>query len=166
MINIIIIKKNGDVEEKRVKNIDESTIYKFCNYKNDNDFKLIHNFNVKDNNYKVYGKNKGKANTENKYELPPPVDTELFFGTLCIIKETNGSYKNLMKDDWESTYEYLFGGFEDICEDSENEIRSMDSEVYDDEDYTEEGYLKDGFIVSDDELEEEDYLEYDEEDDE
>ena len=33
MITIILIKKNGDLEEKNVKNINQDQIYKFCNYK-------------------------------------------------------------------------------------------------------------------------------------
>ena len=66
-----------------------------------------------------------------------------------------------MLDEWNSVYESLFGGFEDI--DNDDETRSMDSSVYSDEDYTEEGYLKDGFVIDDDELEEEEYLEYDDE---
>ena len=159
MITIILIKKNGDLEEKNVKNINQDQIYKFCNYKNNNDFKCLNVFKNKSYNYEIYGKTKGKANHENKYELPPPIDQELFFGTLVILKKNDENYCNISLEEWEKTYEDLFGGFEDI-ENSDEEERSMDSEVYEDEDYTEEGYLKDGFVIDDDELEEEEYLPY------
>lgn len=163
MHSIIIIKKNGDVETKNVKNIEEETIYKFCNYKSNKDFELLHNYKHSGSIYSIFGKRKGKANQENKYELPPPIDTELFFGTLCVIKRSNDdhTYEDVSLDEWNSVYESLFGGFEDI--DNDDETRSMDSSVYSDEDYTEEGYLKDGFVIDDDELEEEEYLEYDDE---
>ena len=69
---------------------------------------------------------------------------------------------NISLEEWEKTYEDLFGGFEDI-ENSDEEERSMDSEVYEDEDYTEEGYLKDGFVVPDNELLDDiDMVEYEE----
>ena len=160
MITIILIKKNGDLEEKNVKKIDEDTIYKICNYKTDKDFHKLHQYSYEKSNIIVYGKINGKANYENKYEFPPPIDTNLYFGTLCLIKQKkDGSYYNLNIEEWEKIYESLFGGFDDIC-DSDDEVRSMDSEVYEDEEYTEEGYLKDGFIVDDDELMEEEYLSY------
>ena len=159
MITIILIKKNGDLEEKNVKKIEETQIYKFCNYKNNNDFSRLNIYENKNKQYYVYGKRKGKVNYENKYELPPPIDEELFFGTLCIIKMENDEYSNLSLNEWEKTYEDLFGGFEDI-EDSDEDARSMDSEIYEDEEYTEEGYLKDGFVIDDDELMEEEYLPY------
>jgi hypothetical protein len=104
----------------------------------------------------VYGKKCGRANNENKYDLPPPVDTILLFGTLCVVKKYDDEFVSLTSKEWSKIYETLFGGFEDL--DSEEE-RSVDSEVYSDEDYTKEGYLKDNFVVDDNELEEEDYIE-------
>lgn len=158
MITIILIKKNGDLEEKNVKKIEKDQIYKFCNYKNNNDFNCLHCYKNKSINYEIYGKTNGKANYENKYELPPPIDEKLFFGSLIILKKVNDNYCSITLSEWEKTYEDLFGGFEDI-EGSEDE-RSMDSEIFEDKDYTNEGYLKDGFVVDDDELQEEPYLDY------
>ena len=106
--------------------------------------------------YQVYGKKNGRANTENKYDFPPPIDTLLLFGTVCILKKQDEDFVSLTKEEWDKTYETLFGGFEDLG-DSDGE-RSTDSEVFSDDNYTKEGYLKDDFIVDDDELEEEDYI--------
>lgn len=158
-ITIVLIKKNGDILNKNVKKIEEKEIYKFCGYKNDKDFNLLHTFIINKNNYLIYGKNNGKVNYENKYELPPPIDTNLYFGTLCVIKKENDNYENLLIEEWEKVYEELFGGFDDINS-NESDERSMDSEIYSDDEYTKEGYLKDDFIVDDDELEEEEYVEY------
>lgn len=156
MLTYLQIKSNGDVEEKNAKTLTTSNLHKCCNYKTDKDFECIHIFQFADDEYIVYGKKCGRANNENKYDFPPPIDTVLLFGTLCILKRTDDDFVSLDKKEWNKIYEVLFGGFEDL--DSEEE-RSVDSEVYSDEDYTKEGYLKDNFVVEDDELEEEDYIE-------
>ena len=104
-----------------------------------------------------FGKDKGRANSENKYEFPPPIDNVLYFGNVCVFKSVDDEYVDLTKEEWECTYESLFGGFDDIGH-ADDEARSVDSEIYSDEEYTKEGYLKDDFIVDDDELVEEEYL--------
>ena len=156
----IIVSKNCDLTEKKIKNIDKK--YACCNYKTDKDFILLHTYKnisetFKDFEIEIYGKNKGRANNENKYEFARPIDNELYFGNLLLLKKNSksGNYSDLSISEWNKIYEALFGGFEDINE-SEDE-RSVDSEVYDDEEYTSHGYLKDDFIVEDDELEEESY---------
>ena len=161
MVKIIIVKRNADIEEKNIRSFSDDTLYKSCNLKSNQDFGFIHCYEL-DNEYRtqyeIYGKKTGRANTENKYELPPPIDTVLLFGSLCIIKkDKDGNVHDLTSGEWNTVYESLYGGFEDIC-DEEDEIRSMDSLVYGDEDYTNEGYLKDGFVIDNDELEPEDYL--------
>ena len=161
MLTILQIKSNGDISEKNVKQIEEDALYKQCNYKNDKDFELLHVYSFtrrgEKHCYKVFGKKTGRANNENKYDFPPPIDTTLFFGTICIVKRVENVFVDLTQKDWEKTYEELFGGFEDL--DGSEEERSIDSEIYSDDDYTKEGYLKDNFIVDDDELEEEEYVE-------
>ena len=155
MYTFLQIKANADIIEKKVKQIDESSLYKCCNYKSDKDFEFIHCFEVNHCEYIVYGKKNGRANNENKYEFPPPIDTLLLFGTLCIFKKEENEYVSLTINEWSKVYDSLHGGFEDLdCE----EERSLDSEVYSDDDYTKEGYLKDNFVVDDNELEEEEYI--------
>jgi hypothetical protein len=157
MITILLVKSNGDILEKRVKNIDVNNLYKSCGYKtNDkNVFKQVHTYDWKNKKYMVFGKTEGKANSENKYDFPPPIDKCLYFGTMCIVMEENGDYDSLTTKEWSKIYEHMFGGFEDLDNESE---RSEDSEIYSDEDYTKEGYVKDDFVVDDDELEEEEYI--------
>ena len=82
----------------------------------------------------LFGKNVGKAGNENKYDFPPPIDTNLFYGKLCLIKATiDDSDDNLrlfLGDltlrEWEKTYAALFGGFHDC--DEEEDYESDDNE--------------------------------------
>jgi hypothetical protein len=50
----------------------------------------------------LYGKRKGKAACENKVILPPPLNEEQFFGTLCILKRVTGQLANLTLNEWEN----------------------------------------------------------------
>ena len=160
MKNILLISKDASLSLKSPKSFTMENLYKYCGNKSSSGFDFIHSFQVNENTYSIYGKKKGRANNENKYELPPPIDNDLFFGTLCIVKKNSAhEHCSITIAEWEKVYEELFGGFEDI-ESSDGE-RSMDSVIYSDEEYTEEGYLKDGFVIDDNELQEEEYLPYD-----
>lgn len=158
MKTILLVKSNADLLEKRIKTFDVNMLYKACNYKSNDDFHHLTTYKHQEHEYFVYGKKNGKANNENKYDFPPPIDKELYFGTLCIFKkDQEGNVENLTNEEWNQVYEALFGGFEDIAGEDSSE-RSEDSSVYSDECYTNEGYLKDGFVVEDEELDEEDYI--------
>ena len=139
---IIVINKNGVPSEYNIKNY--ANLYSACNYRNNNNFELLCGWN---NEYELYGKRTGKAGSENTYEFPAPIDKELFYGTLCIVKKINNQYQPITMIEWNSFYEKQMGGFENLQSDED----SVDS-VYSDEEYTEQGYLKDGFVVSDKEL--------------
>ena len=57
----------------------------------------------------------------------------------------NDEILDLTKEEWDKTYEKLFGGFESLGEeeeDSEDELASVPEEMK-----TKDGYLKDGFVV-------------------
>jgi hypothetical protein len=123
MINVIIIDKDGSVNEKRIKNVDK--LYSVCNYRNADNFEQLYVWQNETTSYELYGKKNGKANNENKFDLPPPVDSDLFFGTLCVLKKVNDVYVDFTVAEWKTFYTTLFGGFEDI-ESSDNET---DTEV-------------------------------------
>jgi hypothetical protein len=97
----------------------------------------------------MYGKDKGRANNENKYEFPPPIDTTLFFGSCCLVAvKMDVTPVNLTLPHWKIMYEKLFGGFEDLTRndttDDEDEMKHIPKEKQ-----TKSGYLKDDFIVDD-----------------
>ena len=151
---VVIDKKSN----KKNVNLNTEDFYKKCGFRNDKDFEHRNTWKEKDNGEEVYlsvfAKNKGRANTENKYELPPPIDNDLYFGSILIVKHTEkDKYKladllDLNVEEWEKYYEKLYGGFEDLGED---DSYSSEEEV-DPDMLTKEGYSKeDGFIVDDDE---------------
>ena len=147
-----MVNKNASLTEKSVKNFELATLYKKCSLKSVSNFDKRHTWNVNSSFYSVYAKDNGRANSENKYDLPPPVDETLYFNTMAIIKHvnsqiTNETVVNLTKEEWGTVYEKLFGGFEDL---DHSEELSEDEEDISDSEKTKEGYHKDGFVVEDD----------------
>jgi hypothetical protein len=146
----LTIGKNGELSQNsNTKQYTPNNLYFACNYRNNTNFEKLCCWN---NEYELYGKRIGKAGTENTYEFPTPVDAELFFGTLCIIKTKDGVMEPLTIGEWLSFYNKQMGGFEDI-DDEQLSVESESSE----EEYTDTGYIKDGFVVDDKELTAEDY---------
>jgi hypothetical protein len=168
-LTVLIIDKTGSVTEQTIKKFDEAELYKKAGLKSSTGFKMytewvIPELNGKSYHICLYGKADGRANSENKYEFPPPVDNVLFFGSCILLaKGPDDTYVNLTETEWYSIYDHLHGGFEDIGDEEDD-----DEEDDEDDDLprTKSGYVKDDFVVDDDEEEEEDYEEDDEEDDE
>jgi len=170
-ITAIVIEKNGTIKEVSLKETDEETLYKKAGFKTKEGFSCHTQWTVNDLNdtsftVSVYGKTTGRANQENKYEFPPPIDKTLFFGNCLLLNHVNGTAKSLIKKDWEAIYDYLYGGFADIDE-GESECSEDDDDEDDDLPRTKSGYAKDGFVVDEDEEEdEEDEEEQEEEENE
>lgn len=98
----------------------------------------------------LYGSDDGKAGHENKYEFPPPIDNDIYFGNLCLMKRDEDKRPiPLSIKQWKAFYECLFGGFDDCV--SEGEESNDDDDEYADLPSTRHGYAKDGFVVDDDE---------------
>jgi len=170
MVQVICVEKTGTVKEVRweVKDFDYNdsdkvllALAKKAGFKNTNDFEHACTWELDDISIHLYGKIHGRANYENKYDFPPPVDEILFFGT-CIIISTqnenslsdNNTNENKIIDltasQWEKIYEELFGGFEDLVSEtsSEDELENIASSLK-----TDDGYLKDDFVVNNDVIE-------------
>ena len=163
MTSIVLIDKSGKVSDKKVKQYDETDLYKKAGFKKADGFVVqttCENSSVNGKTYSkivMYGKKSGNAGKENQYEFPPPMDTVLCFGTVILVhKDENNTTKDLRSSEWTSIYEYLYGGFEDTrasnTEDEEEEIEEIDASLL-----TKQGYMKDDFIVEDNECEEEDF---------
>lgn len=158
-LTFIIVEKSGSLKEVSVKEINIEEMYKKCGFRKSDDFECRTTWeNVQVGNSKhtvqMWGRSEGKANTENKYDFPPPVDTSLFFGNCALVQIKGEKYINLTKDTWLKIYETLFGGFEDIeTEKDDEEIDELENIKK--EMKTKKGdYLKDGFVVDSDESEE------------
>tara|TARA_Y100001958_G_C21247139_1_gene578153 strand:- start:4432 stop:5037 length:606 start_codon:yes stop_codon:yes gene_type:complete len=152
MTKIILVDKTGTLNSVNVKSIDRDSLYKKCGFKKSEGFTRRTTWNVsikKDgesekHQVELWAREHGNANTENKYDFPPPCDTALYFGTCCLLKTNDDVIEDLDVDTWKKIYEKLFGGFEDLKSESESEDEL--DEVPDDM-KTKDGYLKDGFVV-------------------
>jgi len=156
-MKIVIIKKSGSLNDLDwKKNIDFENIYKKGGFRKNTDFAKRHTWKIKEGDFvSVYSKNTGRANTENKYELPPPIDSDLYFGRIVIIRHseqipTAETCLDITSEKWNTIYEKLMGGFEDL-DDNEEE---SEEEYVAPEDLTKQGYKKDGFVVEDGNIDE------------
>jgi hypothetical protein len=173
-LNIVIVETNGSLKKTLFKKFNEENLYKKCNLKKPADFEKKTKWSVNIDGLKyvvfLFAKEKGRANNENKYDFPPPVDNKLFFGN-CVLfaKNEDNEYIDLTIELWNKIYEKLFGGFENLDstaaedEDEEDELDDIPAEMK-----SKDGYLKDDFVVDeedepDEEAEEDDAGEDDEE---
>jgi hypothetical protein len=172
-VTIIIVDKGGSLKTLAVKVYNVEELYKKCGFKKSDGFNLQVEWPVKLDGQRfliqMYGKLDGKANMENKYDFPPPVDKNLYFGSCALVgmirdDTNNRSHINLTIELWNKIYEKLFGGFEDLSltcnedEEEEDELENIPSNMK----TKKGGYLKDGFVVDSDDTEEDNY--YSEED--
>jgi|TARA_Y100000389_G_C17464316_1_gene524225 hypothetical protein len=170
MTEVLVVEKTGNLKSVNVKKFKQDEFYKLAGFKNNNkeDFKFQTKWetevNKKKYNISVYGKTDGRANQENKYDFPPPVDNTLFFGGVLLINKKGDSYVSLSLKEWKAVYENLFGGFEDLNSDNDDEDEEDDED--EDLDKTDTGYAKDGFVVEDEEEEEDEEEDDDELEDE
>lgn len=156
-LNIIIVERSATLKTLAIKDFKEDELFKKCGFKKAEDFLKQTEWNVKYDGKKyhiqVFAKADGRANSENKYDFPPPIDNKLFFGCCAIVaylKNADGTkvYTNLSIPLWDKIYEKLFGGFEDLAataiedENEEDELANVPKEKK-----TKQGYLKDGFVV-------------------
>jgi DNA-directed RNA polymerase subunit M/transcription elongation factor TFIIS len=93
----------------------------------------------------LVGYKEGKAGTENKHDLPPPLDNQLFFGDIVLLysKEDASFAKPLpmTTEEYEVFYTQMFEGFEDLDE-NEDEDEEDDEDLNDYE--NEEEGIEDG----------------------
>jgi hypothetical protein len=163
-LDIIIVERLGSLKLLSVKDFKLDDLYKKCGFKKSEDFNKQTEWNVKLNGTKyiiqLYAKIEGRANSENKYDFPPPVDSKLFYGSCALvgqIKNSDGTkmLTNLRLPIWNKIYEKLFGGFDDLAatikedEEEEDELANVPKEKK-----TKHGYLKDGFVVDSSDTEE------------
>ena len=189
MVKAILIDKSGEIKAVNIK-VEKDELYKKCKFKSTDSFSLRHTWKVdkswsKKNNVEfkyisVYAKDSGRANMENKFDLPPPIDKDLYFGSIIILAH---ELKNLMSEQdydeakeegtysdledkyleyvdpidlstivWNSFYDNQFGGFEDLSASIlQDENEEDELDQIPDKMKTSTGYLKDDFVVDDDE---------------
>jgi len=156
-LGILIIEKNGNIKTLCIKDYKEEGLFKKCGFTKADDFIKQTEWTKKVDNVSytvsVFGKTKGKANYENKYEFPPPIDKHLFFGSCAIICKKNKEYCSITIELWNKIYEKLFGGFEDLsktAKEDEEEVDELEN-IPKHKKTKNGGYLKDGFVVDSEE---------------
>ena len=174
-LDIIIVERVGTLKLLSIKDFKLEEIYKKCGFKKAEDFNKQTEWTIKCEGKKyyvqVFAKSDGRANSENKYDFPPPIDTKLFYGNCAIIaqikkEDGNKVYTNLNIQLWNKIYEKLFGGFEDLAttakedEEEEDELANIPKEKK-----TKDGYLKDGFVIDTSDTDDNSYEEDDDDTD-
>ena len=161
MPSFIIVEKTGSLKNAKTTD-DTNELYKKCGFKTADGFSIAHTWSVEfnDTEYKleIYGKVTGRANTENKYEFPPPIDNILFFGSCAAILYVNEKMTDMGTQEFKDIMDHLYGGYSDIG-DSEDEDEEDDTGLP----KTKHGYVKDDFVVSSDAEDEDDFSEEEEE---
>ena len=164
-LTIIIIDKGASLKTLTVKDYKVEDLYKKCGFKKPDGFNLQVEWPVKLDGQRyliqMYGKLDGKANMENKYDFPPPIDKNLYFGSCVLVgalrdDDNTRSHINLSIELWNKIYEKLFGGFEDLaltCTEDDNEEDEL-ANVPKNLKTKKGGYLKDGFVVDSSDTEE------------
>jgi len=165
-LGVIVIDKLGSLKSLIIKEYKEDELYKKCGFKKPDGFKKQTEWKIKLDkskyNVEVYGKIDGKANTENKYDFPPPIDNTLFFGSCLLVcsqinEDNKKEFISLSLSQWDKMYEKLFGGFEDLTTTMvDDELEEDELELVPLDKKTKTGYLKDGFVVDSDSDEKDD----------
>jgi len=132
MTTIVIVEKSGNVKQVKTKDVTRETLYSKCGFRKADGFEKRTVWKVDmDESYTIemWSRDDGKANTENKYDFPPPVDTALYFGNCCVVRvdETTDNIVDFTTSEWKKIYEKLFGGFEDLVDEepSEDELENV-----------------------------------------
>ena len=155
MVKILVIKKSGNLVVSNVKIETLTNLHKKCGFSSKKNFGLRHTWDYKNYYYSIFAKKDEKNTSDkkiNKFDLPPPLDNELYIGNMVILKHTNSKMEDnevldISIDEFNKVYEHLFGGFDDI-EESEEE---SEEEHIDPKNLTKHGYDKSsGFVVDDD----------------
>jgi hypothetical protein len=168
MPSFVVVEKTGSLKAQKIAGA-LGDLYKKCGFKNADGFSCVHTWTIDFNDieYKlsIYGKTEGKANTENKFEFPPPIDNILFFGSCAAVLSTeNGSISDMTPDEFTDIIDNLYGGYSDIgSEDSEEEDDDEDAIMLP---KTKHGYVKDDFVVSSDAEDDDDFDDFEEEEEE
>jgi hypothetical protein len=156
MPSIVIIEKNGDLKVQEYKSENTDDLYKKCSFKKADGFGKVAEWTYSKKgesmiSVELWARVDGQANQENKYDFPPPVDSELFFGNCALLaRDSNMKTIDLTIEKWNKVYEHLFGGFETLADnededdEEEDELDNIPASMK-----TKDGYLKDGFIIED-----------------
>ena len=77
----------------------------------------------------LWGYKEGRAGTENKHELPPPIDSGLIFGDAVLVAMNEiGEPQNFTTEKYTKFYTAIFQGFESLDEEDEEDEEEEEEE--------------------------------------
>lgn len=171
--SIVVLKKNSDVHSSTLPVDGVDALYKRCGFKKSDGFRVHATWALPAEDQtifvKVFGKTEGRAGSENKSELPPPVDSTIFFGNVAIVSfigadPESAQPADLTAERWEKLYELLIGGTESLGGAAADKAdAAADAAIEEEYELDEgllglgksrEGYAKDGFVVEDEDVDE------------
>jgi hypothetical protein len=163
---VVVLSANGEKRQSRITGeVSGGAVAKLC--RKTKPAELIGEYDYGELTLQVWGWKEGKAGTENKHELPPPLDGGLLFGdavVAAVATEDEASH-NMTVAQWEKFYTEAFKGFEDLGSDSDSDSDS-DSEASLESESGDDANDDDGDAEEEDEDSEASEEEGDEEEDE
>ena len=97
MVQVVIVEKNSNCKNGKLTDFTIEAKAKKCGFSKTDNFEEQHRWLIKIGSESLililFGKQTGRANSENKFDFPPPVDSNLFFGNMLIL-----AYKNEIKN--------------------------------------------------------------------
>jgi hypothetical protein len=123
VVQVVILSANGESRQSRITSgeVCATSISKLC--RKTKPATAIGTYDHGELTLTVWGWSEGKAGTENKHELPPPLDEALLFGDAVVSAAAteDESDQNLSVAQWEKFYEAAFKGFHDTGDSDEGD---------------------------------------------
>jgi len=125
MINCILI-QNNEINEIKVKNLTEDSIYKKCNFKNDTDFSKLKIWNYDNLSIELWGKNKGFSNSLSNFELFKNNGLNIYGKSIFIMKNKESKYISLNKEIFNNYFNIINNVKSKIVEEISNECKNKE----------------------------------------
>ena len=138
-ISEIKVPENLNIDRLDFNKIKSFKISKGCIYERECDFQWNEKI------ISIYASSNGKAGNENQYDLPPPIDSQLYFGNVLALCHEDNKLTKLSHADFNQFYDDAMGGFESLG----------DEDSYSDEEEPDSDDSIHEFIVNDSEVEQE-----------
>ena len=167
-VKVVILNPSSKILEKEISEnlqvdfFEYSKIESIFSNKGSDDLKRYCSWTLDDSTISLFGWKSGKEKNINKTEIPPPEDTDLYYGDLLFIKTENENKQivDFTKKDYEIFYNTAFDGFESLgSEDSYSEGELEEPNEYDSDDsFIDNSEQADLFSINDEDyvLEDED----------
>lgn len=167
-VKVVILNPSSKILEKEISEnlqvdfFEYSKIKSIFSNKGSDDLKRYCSWTLDNSTISLFGWKSGKEKNINKTEIPPPEDTDLYYGDLLFIKTENENKQivDFTKKDYEYFYNTAFEGFESLgSDDSYSEEELEEPNEYDSDDsFIDNSEQADFFSINDEDyvLEDED----------